>query len=109
MAKQPGNDLEAHPLADIDPLIHAPARLMLLTYLSVVESADFVFLKRLTKLSWGNLSTHLTRLDNAGYVSLEKEFRGKKPHTIVSLTEDGRSAFADYRERMQEALGGDAE
>ena len=66
MAKLPNDDVKAHPLADIDPLVHAPARLMILTYLSVVESADFVFLKRLTKLSWGNLSTHLTKLEKAG-------------------------------------------
>jgi DNA-binding MarR family transcriptional regulator len=79
---------------------------MLLTYLSVVDSADFVFLKRLTKLSWGNLSTHLAKLEKAGYVALEKEFRGKKPCTIVSLTSAGRSAFADYRGRMQRALEG---
>ncbi|UCF77807.1 MAG: transcriptional regulator [Candidatus Eiseniibacteriota bacterium] len=97
---------EPHPLSNIDQLIHAPARLMLLTYLYVVESADFVFLKRMTGLSWGNLSTHLSKLEEAGYVALDKEFRGKKPHTMVSLTEHGRTAFSEYRSRMQEILDG---
>ncbi len=59
---------ELHPLADIDQVIHAPARLMVLTYLYVVESADYVFLVRLTGLTWGNLSTHLTKLEEAGYI-----------------------------------------
>ncbi|HEY5731063.1 MAG TPA: transcriptional regulator, partial [Anaerolineales bacterium] len=58
----PLQDSELHPLADIDQIIHAPARLMVLTYLYVVESADYVFLMRLTGLTWGNLATHLNKL-----------------------------------------------
>lgn len=95
---------EVHPLADINQIIHAPARLMVLTYLYVVESADYVFLTRLTGLTWGNLSTHLTRLEEAGYVLINKEFRGKKPHSTVSLTPEGRGAFREYKKSLQQVL-----
>ena len=95
---------ELHPLADINQVIHAPARLMVLTYLYVVESADYVFLMRLTGLTWGNLSTHLTKLDEAGYIKMDKEFKGKKPHTTIRLTEQGRVAFREYKRSMQQVL-----
>ena len=100
----PQTDTELHPLADIDQVIHASARLMVLTYLYVVESADYVFLIRLTGLTWGNLSTHLTRLEEAGYIAISKEFRGKKPHTTISLTDQGRSAFREYKKSLQQVL-----
>ena len=99
-----GPNLDLHPLADIDQVIHAPARLMVLTYLYVVESADYVFLTRMTGLSWGNLSTHMTRLEDAGYIEMLKEFRGKKPHTKIRLTEQGRTAFQEYKRSMQQVL-----
>jgi len=95
---------DLHPLADIDRVIHAPARLMVLTYLYVVESAEFVFLMRLTGLTWGNLSSHLSKLEEAGYVAIEKEFRGKKPHTMLRLTDEGRAAFREYRQRLKQVL-----
>jgi DNA-binding MarR family transcriptional regulator len=100
----PHTDAELHPLADIDQVIHAPARLMVLTYLYVVESADYVFLIRLTGLTWGNLSTHLTKLEEAGYIAISKEFKGKKPHTTISLTKQGRSAFREYKKSLQQVL-----
>jgi DNA-binding transcriptional ArsR family regulator len=100
----PRNDPELHPLADIDKVIHASARLMVLAYLYVVESADYVFLTRLTGLTWGNLSTHLTKLEEAGYITIDKEFKGKKPHTTIRLTKQGRSAFKDYKKSMQKVL-----
>ena len=89
---------------DIDQVIHAPARLMVLTYLYVVESVDYVYLMRLTGLTWGNMSTHLTRLEEAGYIAIEKEFRGKKPHTTIHLTKQGRAAFREYKKSMQQVL-----
>jgi len=95
---------ELHPLADIDQVIHASARLMILTYLYVVESADFVFLKNMTGLTWGNLSTHLSKLEEAGYVNIEKKFKGKKPNTMVRLTKSGRAAFREYKQSMQQVL-----
>jgi DNA-binding transcriptional ArsR family regulator len=100
------NDIsqELHPLADIDRVIHAPARLMVLTYLYVVESADYLFLMRLTGLTWGNLSSHLSKLEEAGYVEIIKQFKGKKPHTMIRLTDDGRAAFHEYKRDMQQVL-----
>lgn len=98
-------DLDIESLAEIDQLVHAPARLMVMTYLYVVESIDFVYLKRITGLSWGNLSTHLTKLEEGGYLRLEKTFVDKKPHTMISLTDEGRKAFREYKDGMQEMLG----
>ena len=95
---------ELHPLADIDQVIHAPARLMVLTYLYVVDSVDYVFLLRLTGLTWGNLSTHLTKLEEAGYITIDKQFKGKKPHTTISLTIEGRAAFKEYKNSLQQVL-----
>jgi len=98
-------DEQLHPLADIDRTIHSPARLMIMTNLYVVESAEFIALMNLTGLSWGNLSTHLSKLEEAGYVEMEKGFRGKKPYTMVRLTAEGRAAFKAYKEQMQGVLG----
>jgi DNA-binding transcriptional ArsR family regulator len=88
----------------IDPLIHAPARLQIVMQLFVVEAADATFLLNRTGLTWGNLSSHLSKLEEASYVVIEKTFRGKKPWTMIRLTEEGRNAFQRYRARMQEAL-----
>ena len=86
----------------IDKLIHEPARLMIVASLYVVESADFVFLIRQTGLTDGNLSSHLTKLESAGYVDVKKKFVGKKPRTMLKLTEQGREAFRGYREQMKQ-------
>jgi len=88
-------------LAGLDPVIHAPARLAIMTYLYVVDSADYIFLMRLTGLTWGNLATHLARLEEAGYVRIEKEFRNRKPASMVSLTEAGRAAFHAYKGELK--------
>jgi len=104
MTEQQTDQDKLHPLADIDQVIHAPARLMVLTYLYVVESADFVFLRHLTGMTWGNLSTHLSKLEEAGYVTIEKGFKGKKPHTMIRLTKQGRDAFRGYKQSMQQVL-----
>ena len=88
--------------SSIDKLIHEPARLMIFSYLYVVESADFTFLIRQTGLTWGNLSTHITKLENAGYVEVIKEFKNKKPNTMLSLTKKGREAFDAYRNNMKQ-------
>lgn len=95
---------ELHPLVNIDQVIHAPARLMVLTYLYVVESVDYVFLMRLTGLTWGNLATHLNRLEEAGYVEVQKTYNGKKPQSILRMTEEGRTAFKAYKKSMQQVL-----
>lgn len=95
---------ELHPLASLDPIIHAQARLMILTYLYVVESVDYVFLTRMTGLSWGNLATHLNKLEEAGYVEVQKTFNGKKPQSIVKMTGQGRSAFQSYKKNLKQVL-----
>lgn len=92
------------PLRDLDRLIHEPARLMILSYLYVTDGADFTFLARQTGLTLGNLSSHIAKLEDAGYVEVEKTFKGKRPQTLLALTEQGRSAFTAYRDRMERAL-----
>lgn len=86
---------------EIDKLIHEPVRLLLLANLFVVESADFIFLMNQLGLTFGNLSSHMSKLEEAGYIEVEKEFVDKKPVTRLSLTDTGRAAFADYRGRMR--------
>jgi len=88
----------------IDPIIHVPARLMIVRQLFVVDGADATFLMNRTGLTWGNLGSHLTKLEQAGYVEVEKRFRGKKPCTMIRLTEQGRAAFRQYRSTMQQTL-----
>jgi DNA-binding MarR family transcriptional regulator len=92
------------PIAKIDKLIHEPSRYTLMAYLYVVEAADFLFLIRQTGMTWGNLSAHLSKLEAAGYVVIKKEFLGKKPHTTVRLTDQGRNAFEEYRGNMKKVL-----
>lgn len=92
-------------LGDVDRVIHEPGRLMIVAILSAVEIADFLYLLRETGLTKGNLSAHLSRLEQAGYVEIEKGFRGKIPQTTCRLTDKGRAAFDDYRERMKRLVG----
>jgi DNA-binding MarR family transcriptional regulator len=87
-------------LGDLNRLIHAPARLLLMANLYVVDEADFVYLSRQTGLTAGNISSHMTKLEDAGYVEITKEFVGKKPRTIYKLTGPGRKAFDDHKERL---------
>ena len=104
MAKQEIDKNNLQPLAQIDRVIHEPARLLLVATLSVVESADFLFLMNQTKLTRGNLSSHLSKLEAAGYVEIKKEFVEKIPRTLLRLTEEGRNAFLEYRQKMQQVL-----
>jgi DNA-binding HxlR family transcriptional regulator len=94
----------ASPIMEIDKLIHEPARLLIMSHLYVVESADFLFLMRQTDLTFGNLSSHLSKLEKANYVNIKKEFVGKKPHTMLELTKKGRAAFLNYRKRMKQVF-----
>ena len=100
---------EGHPaenvsLLEIDRLVHEPARLTLLSHLYVVEATDFVFLMGQTGLTQGNLSSHLSKLEAAGYVGITKEFVGKRPRSLIELTPAGRQAFRRYVARMRQAL-----
>jgi DNA-binding MarR family transcriptional regulator len=91
-------------MEEIDTLIHSPARLKILAYLYVVDSADYVFLVHQTGLTWGNLATHLNKLEKAQYLEIIKTFKDKKPHSMVQMTKKGRSAFRDYKLTMQQVL-----
>ncbi len=99
----PGEN-DHQPIAGIDRLIHEPARLMIMAYLYVVESADFLFLMHQTGLTHGNLSSHMSKLEAAGYIEIVKEFLDRKPHTMLRLTDAGRDAFKEYRGRMIQVL-----
>jgi len=88
----------------IDKLIHEPARLMIMANLFVVESADFLWLIHQTGLTWGNLSSHMSKLEAAGYIEVEKKFLGKKPNTKLHLTDEGRTAFKEYRNSMKQVF-----
>ena len=87
-------------LRDVDRTIHEPARLLLLIYLFSVEKADFTFLKQQTGMTQGNLSSHLNKLELAGYVRTEKRYKKKRPLTLIKITDSGREAFASYVKRM---------
>ena len=93
------NDLRS--LSDVDRLIHEPSRSIILAILCAVESADFLYLQRETGLTKGNLSVHLSKLEEAGYISIEKTYRGKIPMTLCRMTEVGRKAFKSYREQLK--------
>ena len=91
-------------MLDIDRLIHEPARLIILSILNVLESADFLYLLGETGLGKGNLSSHLTRLESADYINIEKTYRGKTPMTICKITDTGVKAFEKYREQIKDVL-----
>ena len=88
-------------LAGLDRLIHEPARLAIMTALSACSSADFLFLEQLTGLTRGNLSSHLSKLEEAGLVRIEKRFIGKTPNTSVSLTADGRTTIERHWQQLE--------
>jgi DNA-binding MarR family transcriptional regulator len=95
---------DLQPIANIDRIIHEPSRLMILALLYVVESGDFTFLMRQTGLTWGNLSSHMSKLEAAGYIQVEKTFKGKKPNTMLRLTDEGRAAFREYVQNMKQVF-----
>ena len=88
----------------IDRVLHEPARLVHVALLYPLEDADFLFLLRESGLTKGNLSSHLAKLEEAGYVVVTKGYRGKVPHTDYRLTDHGRAAFRAYRDQMRRAL-----
>lgn len=91
---------------EIDRIVHEPARYAIMAYLYVVESADFIYLLHHTQLTKGNLSSHLMKLEEAGYVQVDKTFVDRIPRTLLSLTSAGRSALEAYRDSIQRMLKG---
>jgi DNA-binding transcriptional ArsR family regulator len=91
-------------IAALDRVIHEPARLMIAAMLYLVKEADFLYLQAETNLTKGNLSSHLTKLEEAGYVEIEKTYRGKIPMTVCRLTKKGRASFRAYQAALRGAL-----
>jgi DNA-binding transcriptional ArsR family regulator len=90
---------------ELDRMIHEPARLALMALLYKAEEADFLFLLRESALTKGNLQSHLARLEEGGYVAIEKSFVGKIPRTVCRLTSTGRQAFKRYRMELKKLAG----
>lgn len=91
-------------IAELDRVIHEPGRLMIVALLFAVERSDFLYLQHETGMNKGTLSSHLSRLEEAGYIEVVKTYRGKIPQTLLSLTAQGREAFVEYRRKLKEAL-----
>ena len=91
-------------LKPLDPILHSELRLAIMSILIGVESADFVYLRKQTSATAGNLSVQIDKLQKAGYIDVEKGFNGKMPRTTCSITEQGRAAMATYVERLKEYL-----
>ncbi|MEP7354702.1 MAG: transcriptional regulator [Acidobacteriota bacterium] len=89
---------------DVDRIVHEPARLTILALLSKVQEVDFIFLMRETGLTKGNLSSHLAKLEEAAYIEIKKQFRGKIPLTLARMTPKGRAALQSYRKQMSGLL-----
>jgi DNA-binding MarR family transcriptional regulator len=104
MPEEPRQDRPTGGLESVDRVIHEPARLAIMARLYVLEEADWLFLHRETGLSFGNLTSHLSRLEASGYVSIAKTFLNRKPHTVVRMTDEGRAAFEHYRGQMRGLL-----
>ncbi len=90
---------------EVDRVIHEPARLAIVAVLAACESADFRYLRNATGMTQGNLSVHVGKLEQAGYVTVEKRFVDKKPNTLYRLTDTGRTAFRRYRKSVNKLLG----
>ena len=93
-------------LGRIDDVIHGRMRLGIMVYLADVDAADFTELKTVLEATQGNLSVHLKKLEEAGYVAIAKSFVNNTPLTRVSITPEGRRAFADYLEAIGRLIGG---
>ena len=91
-------------IAGLDRIIHEPGRLMIVALLALVKECDFLYMLHETEMNKGNLSSHLARLEEAGYIEIEKTYRGKVPMTLLRLTRAGRVAFDEYRKGLMAAF-----
>jgi len=91
-------------IAELDRVIHEPGRLMLVALLFAVDRSDFLYLQHETGMNKGTLSSHLSRLEEAGYVEVSKTYRGKVPQTLLRLTAAGRKAFAEYINLLEQII-----
>jgi len=97
--------MAASDIGKLDDVIHGRMRLGIVTYLAAAEVADFNELKAALEATQGNLSVHLRKLEEAGYVAIEKGYVGRKPLTRARLTSAGRRAFASYLQAMSRIIG----
>jgi DNA-binding MarR family transcriptional regulator len=95
---------ERHTLERVDRIIHEPARSTILALLYSVDCANFLTLLWETNLSKGNLSVHLSRLKKAGYIEIEKTYRGNIPQTLLRITNEGKKAFEEYQSLLRAFL-----
>ena len=105
MSRPDRKDEDLRRLANLNRIIHEPGRLAVVSYLAVVDEADFLFLMDQTGLTRGNLSSHMAKLETAGYVEVDKKFVEKIPRTTYRLTAGGREAFLEYRRGLLASLG----
>ena len=91
-------------LFKLDPMIHAPTRLAILSILVSAENANFTFIKESVGTTDGNLSTHLTKLEENGYITIRKAFVGKKPQTTCAITRKGHKAFTAYLDQLEQIV-----
>lgn len=91
-------------ISELDRVIHEPGRLMIMALLATIKECDFLYLLHETEMNKGDLSSHLARLEKAGYVEIEKTYRGKVPQTLLRMTRVGRAAFDKYRKRLKAAV-----
>lgn len=91
-------------LLELDRVVHEPARLAILTVLAEADEVEFRFIEAVTGLTRGNLSSHASRLEEAGYITVQKAFRGRTPVTSYRMTAAGRDALRTYRARLQAAM-----
>ena len=102
MAKNPTPNPELD--QEINRLVHEPARLKILAFLSLLERADFTFLVSRLGLTMGNLSAHLSTLEEAGYIEIQKGYKDNRPQTVIYITDEGRAAYESYRDQMLQLL-----
>ncbi len=90
---------------ELDPLLHSELRLAVMSILAGADEADFVYMREQTRASAGNLSVQIDKLQKAGYVSVEKGFKGRMPRTVCRMTDAGRKAFEDYVDALRSYIG----
>ncbi len=91
-------------MTELNPIIHSQLRLSILSILMSVEDTDFMYLKQKTEATMGNLSVQITKLEEAGYIEVEKTFQGKRPRTVCRMTETGKKAFVEYVSALKEYI-----
>jgi DNA-binding MarR family transcriptional regulator len=91
-------------ISELDRVIHEPGRLMILSLLWPIKECDFLYLQNATEMNKGNLSSHLARLEAAGYIEIEKTYRGKVPQTLLRMTSSGSAAYEKYRKALKSAF-----